>query len=514
MPTVPSEPEKYSIDEMMDRLKSPSEDPDAGELVVRSDGTQALRVRKRKRRSNQPRKEELKRTRKALIMQVAAALVLVLAAALTVGTAIVYANSRPFRENLIEKIAQSSGAAVELEQFRMNPKTANSEKLMFGWQEGNALKSLSLRHLVAEIFPTTFMGKTISGEDVVAAEGILALQAPKPGRAPRVTPAVAGAQALNFKRYRISKFHLTAGKPTAPLIKLSNSEASLNPENIHGRPQLSLYRGDVTIAGWPKFRMDRALIEFGNNETEIIGLRLHQDQDERGSLEISGTVYPYQPDRASTLEVRLDAFELAGLTGPAMGRLISGRIDTLSTPEANFLSFRAGDSPAPTVQLAFRATPTSRIEIQGFPFLHSLSRMLDDIWFERPVFEGDADGVFHHENGIASLRELDMESKARMALRGSISVDPHGKLSGNLQLGIAESMIASLKDRRLDSLFERSSEGFLWTTLAISGSAASPADNFKDRLSAAAASAPPKSEPAAGPAAEGGSTFEELTRPR
>lgn len=510
MPTVPSEPEKYSIDEMMDRLKSPSEDPDAGELVVRSDGSEALRVRKRKRRSNQPRKEELKRSRKAMIMQVAAALVLILGAALTVGTAIIYANSRPFRENLVEKIAQSSGAAVELEQFRMNPKTANSAKLTLGWQEGNVMKSLSLRHLVAEIFPATFMGQTISGEDVVVAEGILTLQAPKRGKELRVTPAAAGAQAVSFKRYRISKFHLTSGNPTAPLIRLSNSEASLNPENIHGRPQLSLYRGDVTIAGWPKFQMDRALIEFRDDEMDIIGLRLAQNQDERGSLEISGTVYSYQTDRASTLAVRLDAFELAGLTGPALGRLISGRVDTLSAPVASVLSFRAGDSPTPTVQLAFRATPTSRIEVQGFPFLYSLSRMLDDIWFERPVFEGDADGVFHHENGIASLRELDMESKGRMALRGSISVDPHGKLAGNLQLGIAESMIAPLKDRRLDSMFERSSDGFLWTTLAISGSAASPADNFKDRLSAAAASTAPKSEPAA----EGGSTFEELTRPR
>ena len=49
----PSEPEKYSIDEMIDRLKNPpDEEPiEKGELVTRADGSQAIRVRKRKRRS-------------------------------------------------------------------------------------------------------------------------------------------------------------------------------------------------------------------------------------------------------------------------------------------------------------------------------------------------------------------------------------------------------------------------------------------------------------------------------
>ena len=86
MSAAPSEPEKYSIDEMMDRLKAvPSENPDEGELVTRSDGSQAIRVRKRKRRSTQPHKEERHRTRRTRIIQVSAALIFLFIAALTVG---------------------------------------------------------------------------------------------------------------------------------------------------------------------------------------------------------------------------------------------------------------------------------------------------------------------------------------------------------------------------------------------------------------------------------------------
>ncbi|MEY3896152.1 MAG: hypothetical protein RLZZ214_1672, partial [Verrucomicrobiota bacterium] len=59
MPASPSEPEKYSIDEMMDRLKSsPPPNPEDGELVIRPDGTQAIRVKRRKRRTSQPVKRE------------------------------------------------------------------------------------------------------------------------------------------------------------------------------------------------------------------------------------------------------------------------------------------------------------------------------------------------------------------------------------------------------------------------------------------------------------------------
>ena len=94
MPPAPSEPEKYSIDEMMERLKGQSsENPAAGELVTRPDGSQALRVRKRKRRSEQPKREEAKRTKRIRTLQVAAALVLLLLTGLVMAGAYVYALS-------------------------------------------------------------------------------------------------------------------------------------------------------------------------------------------------------------------------------------------------------------------------------------------------------------------------------------------------------------------------------------------------------------------------------------
>ena len=512
MPTVPSEPEKYSIDEMMDRLKNvPSENPEDGEMVTRSDGSQAIRVRKRKRRSTQPHKEQAQQTRRTHVMQVSAALVCVFLAALTIGGAIIYANSGPFRENLVRKIALASGASIELEQFRMNPKTANAGKLTLEWPGGNVLKSLTLHGITAEISPSSFLGKSMNGEEITVADGTLVLQIPKPGQALRSSAEPAGDLPVQFNRYHIPRFDLTLGEPASAAIKLTKSEASLYPENKSGRVQMRLNQGNLAITGWPKLRLDRALIEFRGNQTDIIVLRFFHETDDRGVFEISGTVSPYKPDHLSTLAVQLEAFELSGITGPSLGRLFSGRVDSLPVAESNYFSFLPSANPTPTLDVSFRTPPGSSIEVQGFPFLFALAQTLDDEWFERPVFAADAGGVLHREAGTVTLGGLNFESKGRMALRGGISMASNQTLSGNLQLGIAEAMIVSAKNPRLKSMFAGlPNEGFHWITLKIGGTATSPTDNFGELFSATAAA--PRNPPA--PAENKGSTFEELTRPK
>ena len=511
MPPVPSEPEKYSIDEMMERLtnSSPKNAKD-GELVVRPDGSKAIRVRKRKRRSSQPLKENHQRTRRARIVQVSAAMSLIFLSAMIIGSGIIYANSKSFRESLIQKAEKSSGATVSMEQFRINPKTANASNLSLKWPTGNVFESLKLIGLTAEIFPASFLGKAMTGEEIISSEATLALQIPQSGEILRHLPAPVGDLPIRFNRYRSPVFNLTIGNPKNPLISLLKSEGSLNPETVNGRAQLSLYKGDITITGWPKLRLDRALIEFHGDEANIIGLQVLHESDNRGSLDLSGTVTPYQADRVSSLDVRLQSFDLSGILGHSLGKIFSGKIDSLPIASSNLLTFKPSNQATPTLDVAFRASPNSRIEIREFPFLLGLAQGLDDQWFQNPVFEGDAGGRIHREGDIVTLRELNLESKGRMAVRGEISMTLDQSLSGTLQLGVAETMIASAKITRLNSMFGPVKEGFRWITLRISGQASAPVDNFKELYSASAI--PLRETPALDDSER--SSFEDLTRPR
>lgn len=507
--SAPSEPEKYSIDEMMDRLKSRPTESSAqdGELVTRPDGSQAIRVRKRKRRSHQPHKEELKSNRRARMIQVSGGLILLLLGIFAAGVAIVYANSAGFREALTKKITANSGASVDLQQFRMNPTSANANQLILKWPDGNALRDLTLRGIRAEVFPSSFLGKSMNGEEVVGSEATLTVRIPQSGK-PRSEAAIAETSpSIRFKRYAVPKFNAAIGDSSAPFISMKNSEASFHPFNSNGRAQLLLNRGEISIVGWPKIRMDRSHIEFRDSHVDVVGMRLLHETDARGLFEISGTITPYEPDRASTLGVHLESYLLSGLVGAELGHLFSGRVDTVESTKSNYLSFSPGENPDASLVISFRGSLTSSFELHSFPFLSMLARTLDDKWFEKPLFESDVSGTLRRSDGVVSLADLSFSNKDRMALRGAVTMAENRRLVGSLELGVAEGMISSSKNKRLDSMFGPTNEGLRWVTLKVGGSAAQPTDNFRELYEAAATQVKP---------VDTGEipTFEELTRPK
>jgi len=507
---APSEPEKFSIDEMMERLQSPPpEDPvDAGELVVRADGSQAIRVRKRKRRTLQPHKEELRRVRRARMIQVSVVLVLILLVAGSAGIAVVVANSAPFREKLLRDIAWNSGATVETEQIRINPSSVHARRLALSWPAGNVLRSLTLENIRADISLSSFLGKPLHGEEMSASEGTLNLRIPQADELSRNVPDIASPPPqIRYMSYAIPRAQMLFGDPAAPFIRMANSECSFIPHSLNGRPQLLFHRGDITINGWPKLRMDRSHIEFRGTEVDIVGMRLLHETDNRGVFELSGTVYPYAADRVSILAAHLESYLLAGIAGPEMGKLFAGRIDSQANSKSHYFSFTPAADHGALFAISFRNSLVSPFEIKRFPFLFGLSQTLGDDWFERPVFAGDVSGVLRRMGGQVTLSDLSFEQPGRMALQGTVIMAPDLKLSGNLKIGIAEAAFQSARSRLLDSMFGPPQEGFRWITLKIGGTTAAPTDNFKDLFTAAETTNKPTPN-------TGIPTFEDLTQPK
>ena len=100
MPDNDPEPENYSIDDMMDRLRTRGGGPRDGEakLVTREDGTQAYKMRKRKRRSVQPKKEKEKRDRTMRVAQVVGAVGLVAGFGLVLLGSWIYLNTPAYHQ--------------------------------------------------------------------------------------------------------------------------------------------------------------------------------------------------------------------------------------------------------------------------------------------------------------------------------------------------------------------------------------------------------------------------------
>lgn len=506
----PSEPEKFSIDEIIDRLKNPPDEQplSEGEFVTRADGSQAIRVRKRKRRSHQPQKEEHKHRQRVRMIQVSAVFIVIMMAVFAFGCAIIYANSAPFREKVMRMIGADSGARVKLGQFRVNPARAVAGHLILTWPEGNLMRELEVRGASADISPSSFLGKALVGEEITSDQGILSLGVPQAGEPLHATPFADGPKQIQFNRYAIPRLQIRLGDPAQPLAWLQDSEGSFEPDNASGHPRLLLNRGVITFRGWPKTRLDRSHIEFRGREADIVVMRLLHETDNRGVMEMDGTVSPYIPDHPSSLAVRMESFLLSGIAGSEMERLVSGRINTVPTPKSNNLSFTCGSEPATTLTVTFRNSPSWPLEIHGFPFLSNLARILEDNWFERPAFEADAAGALLKTDSAVTIKELDLQNKGRMAVRGMLTITPERQLTGELRVGLAEAIVETAPARHLDTLTSPSEGGFRWFTLKIGGTPTVPTDDFLQLLEAAKSKA---GKPAAlTPSIPG---FDELTKP-
>jgi hypothetical protein len=506
----PNEPEKYSIDEMMERLQSRPDDasPEDGELVIRADGSQAIKVRKRKRRSRQPHKEKLVISRRAKIIQVAASLVILLLAIFGCGIALIYANSAPFREGLAGMIASRTSATVELGQFRMTPTRANAGQIHLNWPEGNAIQEISCRNISATITPSSFLGKSIKGDEVTSPEGTMTLRVPDPSK-PRLAQA-AGQKTSGdvvFKSLSCANLTILLGEKAFPTARISKTEASFVPANSKGLPQLLLNRGELAIPGWPKLLVDRSYIEFRGPVVDVVGMRFRSEKESIGHLEVSGTVSPYETATASILSVELKTFPLAGIVGPEWSRMFNGQVDSRPAAKSNFLVIQAGPDLGGALQVSFAGSAASPFQVSRFPFLFAIGQITDDGWYENPRFEGDASGVLRRSDGGVFFENLNFSNKSRMALRGSVSSSADLKLSGQIKLGLADAVILASKNAKLNNLFGPPDEGFRWLNLKISGTVMSPSDNFRELYEA--------TPEAAAPAAEGTGTpsFEELTHP-
>lgn len=509
MPDNSQDPDNYSIDDMIDRLKRRPTDgaDDAGELVTRADGSQAIRIRKRKRRSNQPHKEEQTKTRRMRIIQVSGAFLLIVLAGLTAGGALVFGNSPLFRNRLAAGIHTRTGADVEMSEFRVNPKTANASLLDLTWPEGHVIRHLRLRSINAEIFPASFLGNALTGEEITAGQAELTLDFPVAGQPRKAEAVPSEPMDIRFKRYATNNLRLSLGAKSSPVLWLRDSEFTLQDRGPNARPQLLVNRGTIAIPGAPIWRLDRGHIEFRSDDIDVIGLRLLHETDNRGHMKLSGTVQAYEPGQQSTLAVQMDSFPFDGLVGDRLGKIFTGRINTSEVARSNFFSFTPAAETNGVLAVTFESSMATPFEVSGFPAFTLLARLLDDNWFERPAFETDVSGTVRRADGEVVISDLVCENRSRIALKANLRKTKDHRLTGTLRMGIAETMLKSSQNRRLERVFGESRHGFRWVELAISGRAEAPHDNFAALYDATPAEATTL------PGGTGAPSFEDLTAP-
>lgn len=508
MPDHDPEPENYSIDDMMDRLRSRGEGARDGEpqLITREDGTQIYRMRKRKRRSHQPKKEREKRQQRFRIIRVVTVVGLILLAGLAALGGVVYLNSSAYREVVLERIRQWTGAEPVITQFRVSPVGVGARTVELKWPESSRLESLKMDAISADIRISSIFGGAWKGSEMVASGGRLVLRQPVPGASPAAPSNRAGECPFQF-RYRIPKLAIFLGAAA----RVYDTEASLVVQDAAaGTANLQLEGGSLNVPGVGDFRVNFASLQFENGGIRVGAVRLAAGTAGKGEIEI---LNPGQSvldlDGGQTpLAARIQHMPLASLLGPAFGTWLSAEVESPEGVEEGSFVFKSGPTPLLSYRLPFTATASSESRSTGLPLYGILASELKEPWYQKPRFDVETKGVLVREGGSTGLDELRLESRGRLLVTGRAMVDAAGVLDGAIELGLPDAAMA-VTSPAFRAVFQRREGGHSWATIRLSGSGQRPLDDLEAQLKAAEIN----TTPATGGKESIEDAFRELTTP-
>jgi hypothetical protein len=512
MPSPDPEPENYSIDDMMDRLRSRGEGGRDGEaqLVVRDDGTQVYRMRKRKRRSHQPKKEKEKRERRFRVAQVAAAFGLVAVSGLALLGSVVYLNSGAYRDSILSRIRTWTGAEAQITQFRVTPVSAAADLVELTWPESSMLESLKLSGVRADLRVSSMFGGAWKGSEMVAGNGgTLVLRKPAGTAAAAKLPR-SGDCPFQF-RYRSPKLSVVMGDPASPAVWLNGSEATLSVlDPAATTANLQFEGGDLKIAGWGDFGLKLASLQIEPSGMRLGTLRMSPAKEKQGEIEITNPdSLPLDFDGGETaMTMLVTRVPLSVLSGPSFGSWLSATVESADKGTNGSFLFKGGEVPSFSCRVPFQSAAASESGLSGLPLLPILAKEIGESWYRAPRFDLEFAGTVARDGGSAVVEDLKLEARGRLTVTGRVACDAAGALSGTLDIGLPEAAIAdaSIPLRRV---FERRDDGYAWAKVAISGTGAKPADDLAQQLQDAATKVAPASS---GPKATEDEFFD-LTKP-
>lgn len=486
-----SDPEKYTVDEMMKRLRSRSGKGGQNgepELVTRDDGSEMVRVRKRKRRSRQPHKEaESKRRKRSLVFAVTVT-VTVLALGLSILGWVLYLNSAGYRDSVVSRVEQWSGAKVNLTQFRATPVSVGAQKIEFTWPEDQAAASLVLHGITGELKLSSHLTGVWSGEQIRSANGgELVLRAALPASSD-TAQRPSGACPFHFA-FRTPRLTVKFGDGEQVALTVSNSEASFSmPDPAIAAGNLMLQGGRTRLGNWGMFNLDFASILLDESGVRVGNIQLSPEGVIGGEILLDGTGMSNIQTRggASELAFGVKGMPAMHLFGAKMGGLVEGKFET---PEAEVSAGRCmmdvSDLSSLQVEALVQSSLSSSVTLHNLAFLNVLADVLNSSRYRLPRLESEAPVLFKRNAQMVSLEDLSLVADGVMKVTGKLQVGPGDRLSGRLEVGLPKSVVGTVDSFRIPAVFTREEGAYFWASVELSGAASKPSDDLAKQLESA-----------------------------
>ncbi|MBK1825860.1 hypothetical protein [Haloferula rosea] len=506
-----SDQESYSLDEMMNRLRSQGEQAAEGDerLVTRPDGTQVVKVRKRKRRSHQPHKEEEMKRRKRSLVVAALVSVVVVSLALGIFGWVLYLNGSGYRDQVVARVEQWTGAEVEMRSFRATPVSAAADLMQLSWPETSPVARMKLNAVRGDLRLSSHLSGTWRGERMVAGSGEIVLRA----------AAAAGEESttlvdeeLPFQSpMQVSRLNVVFGDGERAALALRETQALMTvPDPALPSSNIIFEGGTTRLGRWGLFEVDSASLSLSSSGVRLGNLRLGSEAAPEAVIRLSGENFPDIAVRGGPTVLGLEVREIpsALLLGPSMGTLIEGRFETPDGDDSSRCELDVTNLETLRISGAVHNTKATSLKLFRLQMFDALAEMMDNPRFTQPRFEKRSSLRFERTMTGVRLSEINLDSDGMLRLRGEMS-EANGKLSGALQVGIPEILMAAAPSREVPLVFRESSQGYRWCTVRLSGTTSKPVDDLASQFQQAREGSSPTTTGARGLDDE----FRDLTTP-
>ena len=462
-----SEKKTYSVDEMMDRLRDGDrEKRSEGELVTREDGSQVLRVKKRRRRTKQKKEEARKRQKRVKIIRALAIVTIPLVLGLGVLFLLAKYHSSDFAERVSATVWEKSGADSKISSLSPAGSKVTAKSLSLSWPDGNALEQLKMAELSGDLDIVSFATGRLRGEELNAEKGFLLVS----GREGRKVAKPKGepGDLPGFKRYSCDFFSFCFGNTKSP-FRLDATKARFVPNEYS--KQLYLTGGELSAGSWGVVPLKRGTLEFLNNTIRVLSLRFEEEERElvlSGALDLSDSIH--------SLSVEVESGTVGSLGGFGLEALISSEVDGAT----GTLVFRPWSIESHEMTLSCQP---KFLKIVDFPFLKTLESLYINDNFDKLEFEMESDfEVVRGSEGVKVVG-LDLREVGVLAVKGDVAITGE-RLGGTLKVGVPEFKRVALTSRQQKAFFEKGTlqGGFYWYEVELGGTVSSPEDSFRDYL--------------------------------
>ncbi len=483
----PSSPEsegakdQYSLDEMMKALREKERaKEEKGEVVTRSDGSVARKVKRRRRRSDQPEKPSPEKEKKNLLFKVILVACGLFALFLIGFFLLLNHNSKGYQEKL-EKIASDwTGAEVRLQGYKRLPFSVNVRAATFDWPANSYLRELSVSRVDGDAKFSSFLGARPGGLQIGGTNGKLVMGMPTATGELGQTFEEEDFP-FTFDQYYCQALDVVFGE--SKQIGLRGVSASLRHIPNDGS-QLTMDQGSLVLKGWEAFPISSGLMRFQDGAIDLKSLSLDSPESDdslfTSNFKISGLI-PLAAGEKAHLKTETGQFSFSALAGKKLSRFFNGAV----IESDGDIFYTIGEEELDELMIRFSA---DQIKIINFPFLANMAELFPDRQLEEMKFDSGLSGsaitgvLRARPEGIA-IENLEMAQKGNLRFRGGMIISKAGKIAGKVELSINRVFVASNELLANSSLLRGSEKtGYIKVSFRLGGTIKNPTDTFRSEL--------------------------------